>query len=252
MKLTLRIALMTVVSAACLLAGDLTITSNSKVKGPVGMSGEGVQTQYYATNYQKTVDEGTKIDSLVDYDKGVFYTIKHKDKKIELMTFDDLVAIGEAMEARMAQIANMPKFLQGAMGGGDPGEVKVEKLGDETVAGRACKKYKLTIGKMVQELSMDPSLKIPINPAAFARFSKLRGNMLAGPSAAGMKKMIEELSKLQGMALKTHMTGFMGMDSTMEATEVKTSAIPVTIFTLPDGYKTEDVGKKMLKDLQKS
>lgn len=252
MKPMLRIALMTVVSAACLLAGDLTITANSKVKGPMGMSGEGVQTQYYSVNFQKTVDEGTKTDSLVDYSKGVFYTIKHKDKKIEMMTFDDLVAIGEAMEAKMGQLANMPKFLQGAMGGGDPGEVKVEKLGNDTVAGRACKKYKLTIGKLVQELSLDPSLKAPVNPAAFAKFAKLRGNMLAGPSAAAMKKLTAELGKLQGMTLKSHMTGFMGADSTMEATEVKTSAIPASVFTLPDGYKTEDVGKKMLKDLQKS
>jgi hypothetical protein len=252
MKSLLRIALTTVVSTACLLAGDLTITSNSKVKGPMGMNGEGVQTQYYNVNFSKTVDEGTKTDTMVDYNKGVFYTIHHKDKKIDLMTFDDLVAIGEAMEAKMAQMANLPKFLQGAMGGGDPGEVKVEKLGDDTVAGRACKKYKLTIGKVVQELSLDPSLKAPVNPAAFAKFAKLRGNMLAGPSAAAMKKMIEELSKLQGMALKSHMTGFMGTDSSMEATEVKTTAIPATVFTLPEGYKTEDTGKKMLKDLQKS
>lgn len=252
MKSKLRIALFAMVSAASLLASDLTITFNSKVKGPMGTGGEGVQTQYYSTNFHKTVDEGTKIDSLVDYNKGVFYTIKHKDKKIEMMTFDDLVAMGEAMEAKMAQMANLPKFLQGAMGGGDPGEVKVEKIGDETVAGRACKKYKLTIGKLVQDLSMDPTLKPPVNPAAFAKFSKLRGNMLAGPSAAAMKKMMEELSKLQGMALKVHMTGFMGMDSAQEATEVKTTAIPASEFTLPDGYKTEDIGKKMLKDLQKS
>jgi len=252
MKALLRIALLSAVSTLSLLAADLTITSNSKVKGPMGMNGEGVQTQYYSVNHQKTVDEGTKIDTMVDYAKGIIYTINHKDKKIDLMTFDDLVAIGEAMEAKMAQMANLPKFVQNAMGGGDPGEVKVEKLGDDTVAGRACKKYKLTIGKMVQELSLDPSLKPPVNPAAFAKFSKLRGNMQAGPGSAAMKKMLEELSKLQGMALKTHMTGFMGMDSTMEATEVKTSPIPASVFTLPDGYKTEDTGKKMLKDLQKS
>lgn len=252
MKTLLRITLLSVVSTLSLLAADLTITSNSMVKGPMGMNGEGVQTQYYSVNFQKTVDEGTQTDTLVDYNKGVFYTINHKDKKIDLMTFDDLVAIGEAMEAKMAQMANLPKFVQNAMGGGDPGEVKVEKLGDDTVAGRACKKYKLTIGKMVQELSLDPSLKTPVNPAAFAKFSKLRGNMQAGPGSAAMKKMIEELGKLQGMPLKTHMSGFMGMVSTTEATEVKTSPIPATVFTLPEGYKTEDTGKKMLKELQKS
>jgi Domain of unknown function (DUF4412) len=218
----------------------------------MAMAGEGVQTQYYSTNFQKTVDEGTKTDTMVDYGKGVFYTVHHKDKKIDMMTFDDMVAIGDAMQAKMGQMANLPKFLQGAMGGGDPGEVKVEKLGEDTVAGRACKKYKLTIGKIVEDLSLDPSLKIPINPAAFAKFSKLRGAVMGGPGAAGMKKMMDELSKLQGVPLKTHMTGFMGTDSLTEATEVKTSAIAASVFTLPDGYKTEDVGKKMLKDLQKN
>lgn len=251
MKGLLRIALMTMLSAACALGGDLTITFNAKTKGPMGMGGEGVQTQYYTTNYFKTADEGTKVDTLVDYAKGIFYTIKHKDKVVEVMTFDDLVAIGEAMEAKTAQMANMPKFLQGMMGG-NAGDVKVEKLGEDSVAGRACKKYKLTLGKMTQELSLDPSLKPPVNPAAFAKFQKLKGNMFAGPAGASMKKMSEELGKLQGMTLKSHMTGFMGMDSQMEATEVKTSAIPAATFALPDGYKTEDVGKKMLKELQKS
>ena len=251
MKISLSIALATMISTVCLLAGDLTITSTSKHKGPMGASGEGVQTQYFNANFQKTVDESTKIDSLVDYGKGVFYTINHKDKKIELMTFDDLVAIGEAMEAKTAQLANLPKALQGMMGG-NPGEIKVEKLGDDTVAGRACKKYKLTLGKMVQELSLDPSLKPPVNPAAFAKFAKLRGNMYAGPAGASMKKMTEELGKLQGMALKTHMKGFMGTESTTEATEVKTSSIPASVFALPAGYKTEDTGKKMLKELRKS
>jgi Domain of unknown function (DUF4412) len=246
MKVIWRIALVTLVSATCLLAGDLTITFNAKSKGPMGAGG-GIQTQYYSTNFHKTVDESTKIDSLVDYGKGVFYTIKHKDKKIEMMTFDDIAAIGEAMAAKMA---SMPKSMQGMMGGGETGPVKVEAFGDDTVAGRACKKYKLTMGKMIQELSLDPTLKPPIDPAAFAKFARLRSSM--GPGAASMRKMAEEMGKLQGMALKTHMTGLMGMDSSTEATEVKTTAIPASVFALPDGYKTEDVGKKTLKDLQKN
>jgi hypothetical protein len=50
------------------------------------------------------------------------------------------------------------------------------------------------------------------------------------------------------MPLKTHLTGLMGMDSATEATEVKTSDIPASVFTLPVGYKTEDQGKKLLKN----
>jgi len=250
MNSILRTALVAMVSTACLLAADLTITYNSTVKG-MGRTVEGVQTHYYNANFQKTVDEGTQTDTLVDYGKGVFYTINHKDKKIESMTFDDMVAMAEAMEAKMGQMANMPAIVQNMMGGGAKGDVKVEPLGDDTVAGRTCKKYKLTLGKMIQELSLDPSLKPPINPAAYAKFAKLK-SVMGGPAAAGLKKMTEELSKLQGMALKTQMKGFMGMDSNMVATEVKTTAIAASVFALPAGYKTEDIGKKMLKDLQKS
>lgn len=250
MKSMLRTVLVAVVSTACLMAADLTITYNSTVKG-MGRTVEGVQTHYYNANFQKTVDEGTKVDTLADYGKGVFYTINHKEKKIELMTFDDMIAIAEAMDAKMAQMANMPAIVQNMMGGGAKGDVKVEPAGEETVAGRSCKKYKLTLGKMVEELAMDPSLKPPINPAAYAKFMKLK-SVMGGPAAAGLKKMTEELSKLQGMALKTQMKGFMGMDSSMVATEVKTSAIAASVFALPADYKTEDVGKKMLKEMQKS
>ncbi len=245
MKTAFRITLLSLVSTACLLAGDLTITFKATGKG----SGAGSQTHYYSTSFHKTADEITKTDTLVDYGKGTFYTIKHKDKKIEMITFDDLVAVGEAMNAKLAQ---MPAFLQGMMGGGDPGEIKVVEVGPETVAGRSCKKFKLTIGKILEELSMDPTLKPPVNPAAFAKFAKIRTNMLQGPMSGAMKKITEETSKLQGIALKTHMTGFMGADTTLEATEVNTSAIPGSVFALPDVYKTEDTGKKLLKDLQKN
>lgn len=251
MKTTLRIVLLAAATSACLVAGDLTITFKSKTKGLMGMSSEGNQIHYYSTDYHKTVDEATKVDTLVDYSKGMFYTIKHKDKKIESITFDDLVEVGNAASARLEQMGGMPDFMKGMLGGGDPGQIKVEQTGTDTVAGRPCKDYKLSIGKIVDELSMDPTLKPPVNPAAYAKFMKLRANMFPGPSSASMKKLYEELSKLQGLALKMHMTGFMGGDTTLEATDVKTSPIAATVFALPDGYKTEDLGKKLLKDMKK-
>jgi len=248
MKTTWRIFLLAVVVALPVLAGDLTITYKAKTKGPMGMNSEGVQTHYYSTKFQKTVDEGTKIDTLVDYEKGVFYSIHHKDKKIELMTFDDMVAIGQAATKQMESMENMPAFMKSMMGGGDAGEINVESLGSDTVAGRACKKYKLSLGKLVDDLSVDPTLKPPVNPVAFAKFQKLRGNQFQGPSSASMRKLYEELAKIKGLPLKTHMVGFMGMDVSTEATEVKTADIPASTFELPVGYKTEDQGKKLLKN----
>jgi hypothetical protein len=249
-KTILRFAI-ALLAAASAFAGDLTISFMSKIKGPMGLNSEGVTTHYYSSAFHKTVAEDTKIDTLVDYTKGVFYTIKHKDKKIEMMSFDDLAAIGEGLGKQMEAIGGMPGFLKGMMGGGDAGEVKVEKLGPDTVAGRACTKYKLTLGKMVQEISADPSLVPPMNPAAFQKFQKLRAFLVPGPSAANMKKMYDEVAKIKGMALRTRMTGFMGSDSTLEATQIVEGPIAATVFALPAGYKTEDVGKKMREEFAK-
>lgn len=248
MRKALRFLVLVATTSVCLLAANLTIVSKTSSKGPMGMSGEGIKTSYYGTNFQKEVDGATKIDTLVDFDKGIFYTIKNKDKKIELMTFDDLAAIAEAS---MKQLEAMPDFMKKMMGGDDGAEVTVEQLGTETIAGRVCKKYKLTLGKMVQELSVDPTLKHPANPAAFSKFMKLRSSAIPGPSATSMKKLYEELGKIKGIPLKTHMTGMMGMDVLTETTEVKTADIPASVWVLPEGYKTEDTGKKMLKSMKK-
>ena len=70
MNLFIRTAMAAIVSVASLTAGDLTLTFQSTHKGPMGSGGDGIQTHYYATNFQKTVDQGTRIDTLVDYVKG--------------------------------------------------------------------------------------------------------------------------------------------------------------------------------------
>ena len=245
MRKALRTFLLVASSSAWLLAGDLTITFKANTKGSFGRTTEGIQTSYYSTSFHKEVNETTKTDTLVDYDKGIIYTIQHKDKKIEMITFEDLAAVAEASAKQLEQL---PDFMKGMMGGGDPGEMKVEQTGTDTVAGRPCKKYKLTMGKMVDELSVDPTLKPPVNPAAYAKFMKLRGIGMPGATGTTMKKLYEELGKLKGLPLKTHLTGLMGMDSVTEAAEVKEADIPASVFTLPAGYKTEDQGKKLLKN----
>jgi len=243
MSTPLRTLLVVVGSSACLLAADLTITFKSKTKG----SSEGIQTSYYSTSFHKEVNEATKTDTLVDYDKGIIYTVNHKNKKIEKITFDDLVEIAEATAKQLDQ---MPDFMKNMLGGGEQGEMKVEELGSDTVAGRPCKKYKLSMGKLVNEMSVDPSLKPPANPAAYAKFMKLRANTIPGSTGSSLKKLYEEMSKIKGLALKTHMTGLMGMDSFTEATDVKTSDIPASTFALPADYKIEDQGKELKKKLK--
>ena len=248
MKTALRIFFLSAMATLAATAGDLTITYDYAAKGPLWTGGKGVETQFMNANYMKVANEATRTDTLVDYGKGVFYTINHKDKKIQLFTFDDLVAVGDALASRSEAAANVPGFLQGMLGG-DDGEVKVEPLGSETILGREAKKYRVTLGKLVNEVSLDPTLKSPINAAAYARFTRLRGNAL-GLAGGNMRKVYVELSKLKGMALRSRVSGFMGTDSQMVATAVKTTDIPASVFALPAGYATEDQGKKLLKSLK--
>lgn len=245
MKFPVRIMLGLVLSAISLDATDLTITSQVTAKKPIG-----TQVHYYSAQAMRMNDEANKMDNLVDYSKGVIYNINHKQKKIERMTFEDLGKMAENLEQGMGGAGGA---MVGAMMGrmmGNPDDVKVEDQGAEKVAGRTCAKYKITVGKLVQEISVDPSLKHPANPATVAKAMKL-ADLLKGPMAKVWVKLSEEMSKIKGIPLKTRVTGFMGMDTTSEAIEVKLGPIPASVFELPAGYKVEDLGKKMAAEAAK-
>ena len=245
MKVPMRLTAVLLLSALASLAGDLTIT----MKG-FGKYNEGMQTQMWSSKYMRTNNPTTKSDSLVDYEKGLFYTINHKKKTIEMMTWDDLEAV---VEGAAAMMKDMPAFVLKMMPGGGGGEVSMEDEGKEVVAGRTCRKWKFTSnGKTLHETSNDPSLKIPISPAAYARALKMQRVIGAmGPAAAQMAKLGQELAKLQGVPLKTKMTMPMVGEIGSEATEVKEGPIPASAFVLPEGYKLEDTGKKLREQMAK-
>jgi len=145
------------------------------------------------------------------------------------------------MQAMEAQMAGMPEMVTKMMFG-DVSEVKVEPLGPDTVMGRPCKKVRITLGKMVEELSVDPSLQVPIKDYAKA-MSML--NRMPGQAGLLFKRVYEETARLKGVPLRTHITGLMGMDLTTEATAVSTARIPDSTWTLPSDYTMKDGGKEM-------
>lgn len=251
MKVSLRWTLALLATTVQVLAGDLTIVSRNS-----GKFNDGTSTQYYSTWFQRHNHEGTRTDNLTDFKAGIMYTIKHKDKKIEKMSFDDLAAAAEAMEAQMAkmkeQMANMPAFLKNAMGG-DADNFTVDEVGKDTVADRKCRVYKITVGKLEMELANDPSLTLPISPDAYARFGRLRGLSMGGGMGAGAyKRLYEEMSKLKGVPLRTRTTFPIIGQLTSEAIEVKEGAIPASVFALPEGYKVEDTGAKLREQAAKA
>jgi len=244
MKFTLKCAAFLVLSTATLLAGDLTIAMMGK-----GKYNDGPQTHYWSSKYMRINNPGSKQDTLVDYVNGVNYTIDHKKKVILKTSWDDLEV---AVEGMAKQFKDLPPQVLAMMPGGGGGELSVEDLGKEVVAGRTCRKWNITMGKMVIETSNDANLKPPVPAVSYTRFLRVKNLLGAfGPAAMNMKKLGEELAKIQGMALKTRTVMPMIGEMTTEATEVREGAIAESIFALPTDYKVEDMGAKMVKSSQK-
>jgi hypothetical protein len=145
------------------------------------------------------------------------------------------------------QMAGMPEMVTKMMFG-DVTDVKVEQLGADTVMGRPCKKVRITLGKMIEEMSVDPTLQVPVKDYAKAMTML---NRMPGQAGTLFKRIYEETARLKGVPLRTHITGLMGMDMTTEATAVSTAAIPDATWVLPADYTMKDGGKEMkgaLKD----
>lgn len=244
MKFALKCAAVLVLSSAAVFAGDLTIQMTGK-----GKFNDGPQTHYWSSKFMRINNPGSRRDTLVDYANGVSYTIDHGKKLIQKTSWDDLEAAAEGMAN---QFKNMPPQVLAMMPGGGGGEVSVEDQGKEVIVGRACRKWHITIGKMAIDTSNDPTLRPPVPAVSYARFLRLKNLVGAmGPMAMNMKKLGEEMAKIQGMALKTRTVMPMVGETTTEATEVKEGTIPASVFALPDDYKVEDLGAKMVKDLKK-
>src|SRR5512133_2000295 len=207
MRTLLALALGMTLATVSLFAGDLTITA--QVTGKGALAKDGSQVQYLSATRMRINHAGSKSDSLVDYGHEVIYSIDHAKKVITKFTFKDMQ---ETMQALEDQMAGMPEMVTKMMFG-DVSEVKVEQLGTDTILGRPCKKVRITLGKMVEELSLDPSLKFPVKDYAKS-MSML--NRAPGQMGALLKRIYEEIARLKGVPLKTRVSGLMGMDVTTE------------------------------------
>jgi hypothetical protein len=243
MRPVLAPALCVFLGALSLLGSDLTITS--KITGKGALAKEGTQVQYYNETRMRMNQSTAKVDSMVDYGTETIYSIDHGKKIITKMTFKDMQ---EAMQSMEDQMAGMPEFVMKMMFG-DTSEVKVEPQGTDTVLGRPCKKVRITLGKMVEELSLDPSLKFPFKDYAK---SMAMLNRVPGQMGALLKRIYQEVGQLKGVPLKTRVSGLMGMDMTTEATDVSTASIPASVWVLPADYTIKDGGKELKDSMKKA
>ncbi|HTL97239.1 MAG TPA: DUF4412 domain-containing protein [Holophagaceae bacterium] len=234
--------------ATAAFAGDLTITMNNQTKSPMGSGSSGVQTHYYSAKFMRMNDPGAQRDTLMDYGTMTNYIIDHKKKLIQKMTLQD--AMDAMKEASGQEREGMSEMMSKMFG--DPNNFKVTEEGQETVAGRSCNKYRIMVGKIVMDMSNDPTLKMPMSEASYQNMLKMRGaSMAASPTGKSFARLYEEMAKIKGFTLKSHMTGMMGMDILTVATAVKEGAIDPSVFALPSGYQMEDLGAKIKAQMAK-
>lgn len=241
MRKLLLAVLPVVLSGLSLVAGDLTITSRVTGKGPAAQAGD--QVEYVSPSRIRINHAGSHTDTMVDYGAGVMYVINHDKKTITRMTFKDLEASMDAMNQRMGAMSSVMTRIMF----GDASKVKVEKEGTDTVLGRPCQKVRITIGRMVEDLSLDPSLQFPIRD-----YAKAMAMMTHAPGAMGtvFQRLYSEIGKLHGVPLQTHVEGLMGMDVTTTATALSTTPIPSGVWALPAGYQEVDGGKEALEGMR--
>ncbi len=217
-------------------AGDLTITSKSS--GRVA----GNSTTYMTANAMRSNDQLRQFDLVTDFKNGVTYHISHKDKTIVFTRIADAASLVEAMNANQPKGKGMAEFNAGMNDlYGDPSIFKVENTGRDTVIGRACNKTRITSGKLVWEYCVDPTLRSPIDPASMLKMTNASyAGLATHPKMAKvMSNLMEATAKLNGVPLRTRMSGYAG-DVVTEVTSISQSPIPASAFTLPAGYTMKD------------
>ena len=231
----------TLLSAVSLLAADLTLTQTS-----TGWGHEGEQTQLWSSRFMRINQPDSRLDFLVDFTQGVSYNIDHNKKLIEKMSWDDLELAAEAYVEKMKKL---PPIVLKMVSVSDA-TVTVVEQGSESLLGRECRKWKITMGPMIIETSNDPSIQPPMPASPYQRFVRLHtalGQLQPDPALA--RKAGEELSKVQGIALNYRIALPLAGQMSMTTTRLEEGPIPPSAFELPADYQVEDSGKKLRGNL---
>ncbi len=241
MRTVLPSILVITLSAANLLAADLTLTQTGTGRGH-----EGELTQLWSSQFMRINQPGSRVDFLVDFTRGVSYNIDHNKKLIQKMSWDDLEIAAEAFGEKLKKL---PPLLLKVMGANNA-VVTVEEQGTETLLGRECRKWRISTGPVIVETSNDPSLDPPVPAIPYQRFLRLQNAIgQLSPGSPSMLQIGEELAKVRGMTLNCRITLPLVGQVTTTTTHIEDGPIPPTAFELPADYQMEDTGKKMREDL---
>ncbi len=225
-------------------ASDLTLVFKTVTNGKAGTATE------YMTSHRLRMSDGSS-DTIIDAAAGSITHIDHGKKEYSVMTVAELEAAMQAANAQMkaaqaqaeAAMKDVPPEMRARMqqmmgGAAQPmaGLTVTAGAGTRKVAGYDTRAYVMSMGTAMQtQLWTSTALQPPMQPGEMMRLQSLLNPMMKGAGAA-----VDEFKKIQGLTLASRTSfSMMGrtMESSREAVEVKTTAIPAVTFALPAGYK---------------
>jgi len=238
------VALAFAVLASPVLAEDLTIVFKTS-----GSGGAGTSTQYLSSERMRTHD--AERDMIFEYGTGRIVTVDHKKKQYSETTLAEIEQAMKAASAQMEQqMANIPPAMRERMQkmmGGMTGEVTVTEGGTRQVAGYDTQQYTVKMGdNMTMELWNTEDLQPPIPNVELRKLASFTGpmaTMAQNPMFKGMADFAEKMKEIAGYTLADHTTVKMmgrSIETSREATEVKTGPIPASEFdvaAIAPGYK---------------
>ncbi len=214
-------------------AKDVTLHESVTSTGmPMGGGGNTTATVYLSGNAMKrSSSDGT--DTIIRFDGGKIITIDNKKKTYTEMSMQQIQEMLDKGSAELQQNAEAAEAMRKMMGQMAT-SFTVAKVGPgEPIAGYNTEKYAIK-GPFEMEIWAAPDLKVP---AAYYDFMKARTR----PNPMfDMRKMYDEMKKIDGMSLKSVMTiKMMGreMNTTPVVTSVDKGPIPPATFQIPAGYK---------------
>ncbi|MDR0498823.1 MAG: DUF4412 domain-containing protein [Holophagales bacterium] len=238
-----------------LVSQDLKITYNTVTKA--GSTQKATEILYYSSRYQRINNEKTKIDTLIDYNSFISYRIDHKKKVISRIELEDMIKIKkQIIKASEKNVATLNEARKKIYEIDDKSAVSIKKIGSETILGRPCDKWSITLGKLTYIVSADPSIHSPVSQDVKEKASPFNGGstipMLGPILGESFFKFWTEISKINGQ-LKQELQmpmGTMNVKINKEAIKIETSPIQPSIFELPKGYKEENLGQKIIEEMK--
>jgi hypothetical protein len=229
-----------VLIAAPVLAEDITVVFETTSLGRAGTS-----IQYLSSEKMRRHDG--ERDTIVEFASGKIVKIDHEKKEYSEIT---LAEIQESMKAMNAQMESLPPAMREKMAemmGGMGGEVTVATGDTREIAGYSTQEYIVTMGEETRMSFWNTTdLEVPVPVAELRKLASFTGPMAMmadNPMFKGFGQLAEKIQEIEGFTLAETISVRMigrGVDTSREATEVKTGPIPASEFdvaVIAKGYK---------------